>query len=359
MTAVRILWVAFALLWSVVLALAFAKVPKAQAAEPLLLVGVTALYLWLTLREGLSQLDGAAAGLKRRLALLLLMSALIGALIFVSVDHEWWWIFQHAIIAAGLVLPVGPAIAVISVLLLTGIGTSWVLQWQFDAMLLIQVPFGASAIAIRQLALTVRELHRARAELARLAVAEERLRIGRDLHDLLGHSLSVIVLKSELAGKLIDRDPRQAAAELADVERTARESLAKVRQTVTTWRTPTLDAELSAAKDLLGAAGIAASVGAPDVPLPQPLDGLLALAVREGVTNVVRHSRAARCEIRVERNGGLAHVTVTDDGTTAAAAAHGNGLQGLAERAAARGGQLRAGPLPGGGYRLEVEAPLS
>jgi two-component system, NarL family, sensor histidine kinase DesK len=374
-TAVRYLWIAFSLVWSVVLAIAFTRIMAEQPAlgavrvvqVVLILSLVAGLYLWLALREGLRHIADApalldSATLRRRLVLLLAMTALILALIVVAPQHGWWWIFQHAIIAAGLVLPPAMAVGATATLLALAIGVSWQVTGRFDSMLLIQVAFGASAIAIRQLTHTVGELHQARAELARLAVAEERLRISRDLHDLLGRSLSAIVLKSELAGKLLARSPHQASSELADIERTAREALSHVRETITGWRSPTLQGELAAARDLLVAAGIAATIDAPAAPLPQPLDRLLAWAVREGVTNVVRHSRATNCVIRVEQVGGLAHVSVTDDGpggTDTSSIARGHGLQGLTERAVARGGRVLAGPQPDGGFRLEVEAPLA
>ena len=154
---------------------------------------------------------------------------------------------------------------------------------------------------------TLRMLRRTRAELARAAVAEERLRIARDLHDLLGHSLSLITLKAELAGRVISADPARAAREIAELETVARQSLSDVREAVAGFRQPDLAGELVAARQLLDAAGIASqisSAGAAD--LPQDVDAALAWAVREGTTNVVRHSKATHVAIAVTAGPAIA-----------------------------------------------------
>lgn len=221
--------------------------------------------------------------------------------------------------------------------------------------------WGLAAIMFRRLVVTVDELRTAREELARLAVAEERLRIARDLHDLLGHSLSVIALKSELAGRLAPRDGSRAAAEIADVERVARRSLRDVREAVAGYRQPTLADELAGVRDLLAAAGLETRIDADPGPLPPAIDAALAWAVREGATNVIRHSGARRCQLRVARTAGGARVEVTDDGRGAEETPRdgsGSGLRGLAERAAALGGRMTAGSDEAGGFRLCIELPL-
>ena len=144
-----------------------------------------------------------------------------------------------------------------------------------------------SAIAVRR---TNRALVAARHELARLAVAEERSRIARDLHDTLGHSLSVIALKSELAGRLVDDDPARAKAEMADVERVARESLTAVRETIGGYPPAEPRAELAGARSALAAAGIDGRVEPAPEGIPATVDAVLGWAVREGVTNIVRHA---------------------------------------------------------------------
>ncbi len=209
-----------------------------------------------------------------------------------------------------------------------------------------------------------RELQATRLELADLAVAEERSRIARDLHDTLGHSLSVIALKSELARRLLPEDPARADGELADVERVARDALASVRETVSGYRQPSLAIELAGARAALAAAGIAGEVEPAPDGLPRDVDAMLGWAVREGVTNVLRHSDATSARIRVIADGDARAIEVVDDGhgTTAglepSSGRAGVGLAGLRERAARLGGRVEAGPLPGRGFRLLVAVPL-
>ncbi|MBO0787969.1 MAG: sensor histidine kinase, partial [Actinobacteria bacterium] len=225
----------------------------------------------------------------------------------------------------------------------------------------------------------LRRLRQTRAELARMAVAEERLRISRDLHDLLGHSLSLIALKAELAGRVIGPDPERAAKEIAELETVARRSLTDVRQAVTSYRQPSLAAELAAARRMLASAGVDCRVSAPAAySLPPAIDALLAWTVREGTTNIVRHAGARRAEIRVEVTGDLVRAELTDDGGGKArgtgkertaddgnecpaggVSPAGSGLAGLAERAASLGGTMQAGAAAGGGFRLRVEVPLA
>jgi two-component system sensor histidine kinase DesK len=222
---------------------------------------------------------------------------------------------------------------------------------------------GIGMIAVNRLVVTVRELRSAREEIARLAVAEERLRFARDLHDLLGHSLSLITLKSELAGRLLPADPQRAATEVHDIEGVARRALREVREAVAGYRRPTLDGELAGARESLEAAGIACRIEDKAGALPSATDAVLAWAVREGATNVVRHSHARRCEIRVTRDGGEVRAEIIDDGRGFSPGrdgiySSGSGLSGLSERIATSGGDFEAGPLPGGGFRLRVSLPL-
>jgi two-component system sensor histidine kinase DesK len=196
---------------------------------------------------------------------------------------------------------------------------------------------------------TVR-LRAANQEIARLAVDEERARFARDLHDSLGHSLTVVAVKSELAGKLVPRDPAAAQAEIADVERLARDALADLRAAVAGFRAVTLEGELVAARAALAAGGITLDVPAPATVVRPELRPLFAWAVREGVTNVLRHAAASACTITLTRSG----VRVQDDGTGVGGAEPGSGLRGLAERAATLGAHVEAGPVPDGGYELRV-----
>jgi len=190
------------------------------------------------------------------------------------------------------------------------------------------------------------------------AADEERLRLARDLHDLLGNSLSLITIKSQLARRLLAPADSPAAVEVADIERVARQSLQDVRHAVDGYRQPTLTSALAGARAALDAAGIDSTVEVAAEPLPTAVDATLAWAVREGITNVIRHSQAAACSIRLTRESGEASLEITDNGPLGGATAAGNGLRGLQERAAARGGRAAAGPLPGGGFRVFVSVPL-
>ncbi|MDQ1541430.1 MAG: two-component system, NarL family, sensor histidine kinase DesK [Actinomycetota bacterium] len=204
------------------------------------------------------------------------------------------------------------------------------------------------------------ELAAAREQVAILAAEQERLRIARDLHDLLGHSLTTVTVKAALATRLFDQDPVRARAEIGEVERLARESLADVRAAVAGFRDVRLGTELATAREVLAAAGIEADLPHVVDDVPTELGGLFGWVVREGVTNVVRHSRASRVTITVHTRA----IEVVDNGRGCAGGDPGHGLAGLAERAAALGGHLVAGPLGAStdatstnGFRLRVDVP--
>ena len=211
------------------------------------------------------------------------------------------------------------------------------------------------------------ELTEARGEIARLAAEGERSRIARDLHDLLGHSLTSITIKASLAKRVSADDPERAATEIGEVESLAREALADVRAAVGGYREVTLAAELATGREVLRAAGIDPQFpGAVDLVDPAHRE-LFGWVVREGLTNVVRHARATRCTIEL----GPSHVSVSDDGvggegapgsewepgrrTNGARSGAGNGLAGLRERVEAAGGTLTAGPGPDGGWRVTAD----
>jgi two-component system sensor histidine kinase DesK len=216
---------------------------------------------------------------------------------------------------------------------------------------------GMMMVAMTELRESNRQLVVARAELARLAVAEERERFARDLHDLLGHSLSVIALKAELAGRLLPDRASDAATEVAEVEQVARKALGEVRDAVSGYRRPTLDGEIAGARMALSAAGIGASVERAEAALDPVSEAVLAWAIREGATNVIRHSGARHCTLRVAVGLAEAVAEVIDDGVGANGHGPGNGLTGLCERAHELRGAVEAGNRAGGGYRLAVTIP--
>jgi two-component system sensor histidine kinase DesK len=200
------------------------------------------------------------------------------------------------------------------------------------------------------------ELREARAALAERAVAEERLRFARDLHDLLGHDLSLIALKSELAGRLLPERVDAASDEVKQIRDLTRSALAQVREAVDGYRRPRLDSELAGARVAFEAAGIELSVDGADGPLDPEIESVLAWAVREGATNAIRHSGARHAAITVRP--GL--IEIADDGRGAPdMRPGGNGLTGLRERAQSIGGTLEAGAGPGGGFRLTVRVPAA
>lgn len=206
---------------------------------------------------------------------------------------------------------------------------------------------------------TIRELHAAREEIARLAVFEERLRISRDLHDLLGHTLSLVALKSELAAKLVRDDPDRAQAELEDVQRVTRQGLTEVREAVHGYRRLAFVDSLDGARTALAAAGIAVRVDGSAEHLPDEVENVLAWALREATTNVVRHSGAHTCEITLASDDHSVALQVDDDGAPEPSAArNGAGLTGLAERARRLHGTLETGTRPEGGFRLRLRVPL-
>jgi two-component system sensor histidine kinase DesK len=204
----------------------------------------------------------------------------------------------------------------------------------------------------------IRELRETREELARTAVSEERLRFARDLHDLLGHTLSVMVIKAQAVRKLIPRDTGLAADQAADIETIGRDALRQVRLAVSGYRGRGLAAELDGARTALRDAGIEPAVRQEGTPLPEEAGSLLGWAVREGVTNVIRHSGATTCEISVRGGADTAVLSIRDDGRGGPPVL-GNGLRGLTERVNGAGGRLQAGPGEQGGYVLTVTVPLN
>jgi two-component system sensor histidine kinase DesK len=189
-------------------------------------------------------------------------------------------------------------------------------------------------------------------------VSEERLRFSRDLHDLLGQSLAVLVLKSELVAKQLPPDADDGLRqELRDIARVARKSLNDVREAVAGYRRPSLSAEIDHARTALRAAGIGLTVEDTLGRVAAEQDSVLAWCLREAVTNVLKHSMARRCFVHVRRDDGTATLVVADDGRGATELEGGTGLIGMRERVELAGGRLEVGSEAGGGLRLRVSLP--
>jgi two-component system sensor histidine kinase DesK len=241
----------------------------------------------------------------------------------------------------------------VTVAFATYAATLWVPGWHRDPGILFGTLVATLAIwGITQAINRNIEVLSVREENARLALEDERNRFARDLHDILGHSLTVITVKAELANRLIDVDPTRARTELADLERLSRDALTDVRRAVEGYRELTLPGELARARTALSAAEI-------DADLPNSTDGvpsdrreLFAWAVREGITNVIRHSGAHRCSVVL----GEHEIEIRDDGRGVVVEAPGNGLTGLSERAAVLGGTIVTQPLDPG-FSLKVMVP--
>jgi len=271
--------------------------------------------------------------------------------------------FTYSISPALMLLPANIGImygfaCTASVLIATGVVTGTP-NWGNALILLVLT---MAMFAFGGLFRTVRKLRATEGKMARLAVAEERSRLARDLHDVLGHSLTTITVKAGLARRVLETstDRQRAIDEVRDVEELARQALTDVRATVSGYRTASLPAELVGARAALSAAGIAADLPHAVDNVTGALQTTFAYVLREGVTNVIRHSGASRCEVRlgdtwleIRDNGRPEAEAVTRSRTTGG----GHGLSGLAERVAAVNGTLDAGPLPEGGFLLRVSVP--
>jgi two-component system sensor histidine kinase DesK len=364
-------WTLFSSPWLLYLAYPLGTVWRegsrpAAVAGTLLLVGFAAQYALLVPRAlaagSIRARYGVVLGMLLTIGLLIVPIGAdgLGALVYVASAGIVLLSPRHSLPFAVLLAATGTFLPP----LVEGSGTGP--QWGTGASVLgaAFVGFGFITLVRSNAALRM-----AREEVARLAAEQERLRIARDMHDLLGHTLTTVTVKAQLARRLVYRDPGRAESELADVERLARQSLADVRAVVAGYREVSLAVELATAREVLAAAGMTVQMPQAVDDVPGELRELFGWAVREGVTNAVRHSRASRVRITVDGHA----VEVVDDGTGArppdaadgpgaagvprAAVRPGAGLSGLAERAARVGGRVEAGAVPGHGYRLRVEVP--
>jgi two-component system sensor histidine kinase DesK len=361
-----LIWLAF-----IIFPLVSAVTNKGSVLDKVLTITAAALfvgsYVWMVL---------TAFGSRRRSVALILCGVLVALALALTIGDRpgWGFLFSYCAACVALLWPADTGFQAIVVLTLVA-GGACVLGGGSAGE---GIGYGASTIGVGLLMVLLRdlrtrndELNEARAELADVAVAHERERFARDLHDLLGHSLSVIALKAELAGKLIAERPGEAAVEVREVETVARQALGEVRDAVSGYRRPTLEGELAGARMALTAAGIDSEVQPPAAPVAPEVEAVLAWAVREGATNVIRHSGARRCSLRVSTGLADVAVEVIDDGRGGGngrygpgdrspdAGEGGNGLLGLAERAADMSGSVESGTLPdGSGFRLRVSIPL-
>ncbi|MEO9220672.1 MAG: sensor histidine kinase [Mycobacteriaceae bacterium] len=265
----------------------------------------------------------------------------IGVLVYVLVSGAAVLPTRHAFLMLGL--------TIVGMVLYTGFsseGPQWTEIVIFGSITLMMIALMGNVRAIR-------ELRTAEVEVARLAVAEERSRIARDLHDVLGHNLTTITVKASLARKLLERgETEPAAVEIGDVERLSRQSLTDVRATVSAQRRTSLPEEIAGARAVLTAAGIEAVLPQAVEEVRPEYSEVFAYVLREAVTNVVRHSGASRCAVSL----GECWVDVTDDGGGMASAGEsaGQGLTGIRERLDPLGGSLQVGRAAGGGFHLRA-----
>ncbi|MGW7209710.1 sensor histidine kinase [Streptomyces sp. NPDC054837] len=360
---------------------AFSNVFQAGTPQPWLgalgLLAFNSLYIYVVFRAFVKEKREARS---TRVALVLM--GVVTCALAIGYGGNWLYFFPLLGLATGAVTR-GPWLG------RTGLGLTALavavsaVQDGWDAVNIGYATFLSTMVtaAILSLSEAVRELRAAREELARRAVEKERLRFSRDLHDLLGHTLSVIVVKSEAARRLALRDMDAALAQITDIESVGRQALTEIREAVTGYREGSLSTELDRARSALEAASIEPVVRHSGPPLTADTETLLSWVVREAVTNAVRHSGASRCEIAVEGTAERVRLRVVDDGRgpvdaggavsgagsvsgvsavsgVGAMGSAGTGLKGLSERLAAVGGRLEAGPGPRGGFVVTAELPV-
>ncbi len=261
----------------------------------------------------------------------------------------------YVVIAAPMALTgLAAPLFVLAVSVAAFLTSAFVPVWETDANYLFVLPaIGLVIWGVKQILLRNVELISMRREYRTLLLEQERTRFARDLHDLLGHSLTAMTVKAELASRLLERDPAAAAEQLEDLQRLGREALTDVREAVHGYQHITLPAEITRARMTLEAAGVEARLPSSTDDVAGPWRELFAWAVREGVTNVVRHGHATTCTVELSEH----RVVVRNDlGDPAAVAVEGNGLRGLRSRAAALGAQVHVTCDPRTGFVLEVVA---
>ncbi|MGN6302013.1 MAG: sensor histidine kinase [Angustibacter sp.] len=308
-----------------------------------------ATFAWI---RGRRQRGELVAPMSTAVALLATMTALM-VVASVAIGQSGTACSVFIAVVAVMLLPAWPAIGVSAALIVANELTARLVPgWTEQSSVSFAIATAAFAMwGVQQLMVRNLELLKAQQVNARLAIEEERGRFARDLHDILGHSLTVITVKAELAGRLIDVDVERARAEVAELERLSRDALVDVRRAVQGYREITLPGELARAREALRTAGIEAQLPSSTDEVESDLRDLFAWAVREGVTNTVRHSRAQHCTVTLAARS----MTVSDDGDGPSAdGSPGHGLAGLRERAAKTGATVVTRGGEARGFVLEV-----
>ncbi|MEU7752711.1 histidine kinase [Micromonospora sp. NPDC049171] len=258
----------------------------------------------------------------------------------------WAWLGAALIGMAPLLLRLRAALAMATGVLLVAVAVAVWTGGSIARHLAVTGGIGAAVAAVNGLQIwfwgLLVDARQGQAAQVRLAAAEERLRFARDVHDVLGHHLTVIALKAELAARIAPVDPERAGREAAEVQRLAASALTEVRETVHGYRAVDLGEQLAAVAGVLRSCGVRCTVSPPPAELPQSAATELAAVLREASTNVLRHSRADWCRIHIDRDDNGARMTIANDGADDSGPdEHSHGLRGLADRLAAAGGELR------------------
>ncbi len=350
-------WIVGALVAQLFMVSAFVAVITADAAPALiaaacvLLLIFSGTYVFLVGRL----LQASVAARAAVVGLLLLLTLPVFLVLGTSTTSLWVFVA----VAGGMLFPFGAAMGIGVVLAVAMLAIDAIagdpLSWELALTLVALTAFMAGFAANVRLNI---ELRQTREELAVAAVAAERERIGRDLHDILGHSLTAIAVKAGLARRLMGSDPAAAATEIGDVEQLAREALKDVRATASGYREVSLTAELGVAAGVLRAAGIRADLPATADDVDPDARETLGYVLREAVTNIVRHSGARTCQVVLRARS----IEIVDDGDGVdrnPTNGTGSGLQNLADRLGAQGGSCEAGPGPDGGFVIRAGLPAA
>ena len=332
-------------------------------------VPLNALFLHLTPRQWTLTLLGIAVFLVlyfrsywvagRQLFAIIVLTAALGALFAPFNLGACVYFIYAASFAARMGDKPAIAVRIIAGLLLVITAETLLLRlslyfWFFSVIFSVLV--GAVCIFYAERHRETKKLLRAREEVEHMAQIAERERIARDLHDVVGHTLSLIVLKSELASQLADKDPPRAIREIKDVERISREALAQVRSTIRGYQSRSLKAEADQAAAALEAAGVNVRCDFELADIPVAQEGVLALALREAVTNVIRHAKATSCTLRLNVLKEGCRLEISDDGC-GGLSPEGVGLSGMRQRVEALGGTLNR--ETSSGTRISITLPAA